>query len=143
MSYLKQPDGPAKRIGTTNRFLIEIEVPTCKKCGSLLVLSECKDYRVFSWLKPAVMQQLEKAGVKVQTAIAPMNGGPICTECAGDKSVYECYCCSRKIKEEEIQESFGWPQEHLCKHCYETVPAKTWDELVNELRESHQYDFNA
>lgn len=65
----------------------------------------------------------------------------ICTQCEKDgKASFTCHLCYEVRPTSDIQQSFGDGDEYLCKHCYETVPAKKWESVVKELYESHRYD---
>lgn len=72
-----------------------------------------------------------------------VDGDPICKECeAAGKADFLCALCEKRYPSSEVKESIGWPAEFLCKNCYETKPAKIWDEKVDELQEDHRYDFD-
>lgn len=67
---------------------------------------------------------------------------PICIECEqAGKSDFLCALCKERKRSNKKQESFGDPSEFLCTDCYETKPAKIWDEKVDELVEAHRYDY--
>jgi len=68
--------------------------------------------------------------------------GPVCSDCKlNTAETFECSHCKQSKPLNESHKSFGAPAEHLCAHCYETVPAKQWEGLVAELEEQHRYDF--
>jgi hypothetical protein len=67
---------------------------------------------------------------------------PVCKGCkAAGAQTFECVSCKHRRPLNESKESFGAPAEHICVHCWETVPAKQWAALVEELTEQHRYDF--
>lgn len=64
----------------------------------------------------------------------------ICSDCESKgKATFECALCQQRHNSDQIQESFGDPAEFLCKTCYSTVPAKTWNEKVDCLEKHHRY----
>lgn len=87
-------------------------------------------------------EQIAKAGIRL---IGRYNSSedPVCKECVdAGATTHECYLCRKQKKSNEIKQSFGCLSPHsLCEECYETVPAKKWDETVKELEENHKYDW--
>lgn len=66
---------------------------------------------------------------------------PVCKSCKDlGAQTFECVSCKQKRPLNESKQSFGAPAEHLCNHCWETVPAKRWAVLVEELEEQHRWD---
>lgn len=68
---------------------------------------------------------------------------PICRACkAADVGSFKCALCEQERKSSQSEEVFGFGDgaDHLCKPCYETTPAKAWNEKCDELEKSHQYD---
>lgn len=85
--------------------------------------------------------QMKNAGI-VFTSNVSVDDKLICVECeASGKADFKCELCGERRPTNLIQESFGYPPEFLCKVCYETVPAKQWDEKTDELYDQHKYDF--
>jgi hypothetical protein len=85
--------------------------------------------------------QRERAGIQA-LAFWHENNFPVCVGCKdAGKQTFECAHCKQARPLNESHESFGSPAEHLCVHCYSTVPAKQWEGLVAELEEQHRYDF--
>lgn len=86
--------------------------------------------------------QLKRMGGVSGSGIEDKDGDRICQECANaGRATFVCALCKTERSSADEQESFGDPLEQLYKVCYETVPAKKWDEEVEKLREVHQYDF--
>jgi len=85
--------------------------------------------------------QMKRAGF-VYSTNTEVDGKPICIECkdAGKVDILCAMCKERKPCDKE-KDSFGYPPEYLCVDCYETVPAKKWDDKVDDLNASHRYDF--
>ena len=85
--------------------------------------------------------QMKRAGF-VYSTNTEVDGECICIECKDAGKVYIlCALCNERKPSDKEQESFGYPPEYLCKDCYETKPAKIWEEKCDELRDSHRYDF--
>ena len=55
--------------------------------------------------------------------------------------LYSCSLCGIDYLESEIEEKVGYPPEYICKHCYETVPAKEYDEHTSKLHNEHRWDY--
>jgi hypothetical protein len=86
--------------------------------------------------------QMRKLGV-VYTSKVQIEDDTICVECekAGLAS-FTCNMCKQKRSSDALQESFGiFPTEYLCKNCYNTAPASTWEKEVNRLNQEHRWDF--
>jgi len=72
-----------------------------------------------------------------------VNGNYVCETCHKDgKLNVTCALCGQTRKSSELQETIGDPPEYLCLPCYKTVPAQVWAMKVDELMDSHQYDFD-
>jgi hypothetical protein len=85
--------------------------------------------------------QRDRAGIQ-KFAYWHEPGKPVCVGCKDTAAqTFECAHCKQARALNESHESFGSPAEHLCVHCYSTVPAKQWEGLVAELEEQHRYDF--
>ena len=85
--------------------------------------------------------QMKAAGLVYSTNTL-VDNEPICLECEqGGKADFLCAMCEERKISDKKQKQFGDPAEFLCKDCYETKPAKVWDEKVDELQEAHRYDF--
>lgn len=55
--------------------------------------------------------------------------------------LYSCSLCGVDYLESEIEEKVGYPPEYVCKHCYETVSAKEYNEHVGWLHDQHRWDY--
>jgi len=65
----------------------------------------------------------------------------ICQGCADSgKANFLCALCNERKSSNKKQESFGDPPEYLCRDCYESISAKTWDDKEKELSEEHRWD---
>ena len=65
----------------------------------------------------------------------------ICTQCAAEGVTFKCSACKETRNADQLYEAIGDPADFLCLPCYETVPAKKWDELMKQLRQQHQHDY--
>lgn len=141
---VKQPDDYIpKRVGP-DCYLIKIKVLVCRKCGVALLPSTFPEdaYWGFPHLQPTIVSQLKRAGVHLQSAVGTVEGGPICSKCVEENPIYKCYLCGERRKKDELQVSYGYPADHLCKYCYDTVSAKLWDATVKDLEEDHRHDWD-
>jgi len=88
-----------------------------------------------------VDSQLERANIAV-ASITKQDDAFVCKECVkAGKITFECVACKQRKPTSKVKDDFGYPPEHLCIDCYETMPAKQWDELVEKLEEVHRYDY--
>jgi len=55
--------------------------------------------------------------------------------------LYPCSLCEVDYPESELEDQIGCPPEYVCKHCYETISAKEYDEHVGKLRDKHRLDY--
>lgn len=62
-----------------------------------------------------------------------------CEKCVEEGLVgFTCAICKQKRSSDQIQEEHEG--EIACTVCYETLPAKEWDQHINRVYESHRYD---
>ena len=117
-----------------------VEAKKCHLCKKIMLPKT--DRGVFpNYIHMNQDAQMGRAGF-VYSTNTEVDGECICIECkdAGKVDILCALCNERKPSDKE-QESFGYPPEYLCKDCYETKPAKVWEEKCDELRDSHRYDF--
>jgi hypothetical protein len=93
-----------------------------------------------SYVRANFDAQMERAGIP---RIGSWNeSAPVCSKCHESGTVSgECSICHEQRPLSAMEESIGMPAEHMCKPCYESVPAKKWKEELNRLHESHRWDF--
>jgi hypothetical protein len=121
-------------------MLFQLETRKCPSCGKPMIKRDKAGLfpRVLSNNQDA---QNKKLGV-VYVSRAKMDGEDICEECElSGKSYFTCCLCGEKRTSDRLEDSYGDPAEYLCKDCYETVPAKQWDEKVKKLQDAHRWDF--
>lgn len=83
--------------------------------------------------------QMKKAGMEFKGSVF-VKGSHICKKCEeSGKATIKCELCGETKSSVKIQESFG-EGSFLCSDCYETIPAKQWDEKYEELLEEHKWD---
>jgi len=118
-----------------------IETKKCKCCEKIMV-AKLGYYSIFpKYMRINQEAQMKAAGFVYSTSIL-VDDEPICLECEqSGKADFLCAMCDERKTTDKKQESFGDPAEFLCKDCYETKPAKVWDEKVDELQDAHRYDF--
>jgi len=121
-----------------------VELRPCAVCKRKTVWNLGKDpwQRTFPcYIRATFERQIAKTDIRF---VGGTNGDrePVCIDCVKAGAITcECALCGKSKPSSEMEESVGDPPEHLCKSCYETVPAKIWDENLAALEESHKYDF--
>ena len=86
--------------------------------------------------------QAKELGIKFISG-KEFNYKKYCTECVeGGKAEFKCFHCKEIKNSGLIQESIGASDcaDHICKDCYETLTAKEWDSIIEEMEEDHKYD---
>ncbi len=93
-----------------------------------------------AWYLANFDAQMERAGVAL---VGSWNDGdPVYSACHDAGTVTgECTLCHEQRKLSDMEESIGMSAEHMCKPCYETVPAKSWKAELDRLNESHRWDW--
>lgn len=87
--------------------------------------------------------QCSRVNMSIQSYINDKNHQYICENCVETGTTsFICALCGKEHTTDKIKESFGDPTEYLCKICYETVPAKKWEEAMDRLDKKHMYDFD-
>lgn len=117
-----------------------IQLETCSCCKKPMMKEA--PYGVFpNWLKLNQKEQAIKADIQIFHSTIGYD--KICKKCVEDGIVtFECHLCNTKKPLNKIQKEIGSPSDYLCSDCYETIPAKMWDEKIEEMEENHKYDFN-
>lgn len=135
---------PMRGKGRYIEFLLEGR--ECHLCNAIM-LKKTKPEHSYDGLFPNYVRinqeaQMKAAGITFQSSVK-VDDEPICKECAeAGKADFLCAMCEQRKPTSKINESYGDPAEYLCKDCYETVPAKVWDEKLDQLSEAHRYDFD-
>ena len=118
-----------------------IEAKKCKCCEKIMV-TKLGYHSIFPKYMRINQEAQMKAAEFVYSTSTLVDDEPICLECEqAGKADFLCAMCDERKTTDKKQESFGDPAEFLCKDCYETKPAKVWDEKVDELQDAHRYDF--
>lgn len=116
-----------------------LKTEMCPKCLKTMMKEDKLRYSgVFPvWRELNQQSQMKKAGIVFQSMVKS-NNRYICVECAeGNKATIHCALCKQDKPSNKQKESFGCdPAEFLCSDCYETVPAKVWEEKVEKLQEN-------
>lgn len=120
-----------------------IPVNRCKECSSLMVLREKAPYIFSKHITMTQLAQVKRLGLKFQHNDSILKEDLVCTECFSAGAVtFRCSLCDQIKTTDKIQESVGYlPSEYLCKDCYATTPAIEWENKLEELHESHKYDY--
>ena len=123
--------------------LFAAKITECSICHKLMVKRLKFPNSSFfpMWRNNDQDAQMTRAGF-VYISDIKVDDNYICVECKQQgKADFKCELCDERKPTSKIQESFGNPSVFLCRDCYETVPAKIWDEKCDELEEEHRYDF--
>jgi len=118
-----------------------IEAKKCECCEKIMV-AKLSYYSIFPKYVRINQEAQMKAADFVYSTSTLVDDEPICLECEqAGKADFLCAMCDERKTTDKKEKSFGDPAEFLCKDCYETKPAKVWDEKVDELQDAHRYDF--
>jgi len=91
------------------------------------------------WVEMNQDAQMKRGGL-VYVGNTKTHNGLMCQGCEKDgKGEFRCELCFEMKPTNKIEERFGDPTDFLCTDCYESAPAKIWDEKVDELESEHQY----
>lgn len=130
--------------------LIGVHTDQCPICKKIMLKSPTKElqkyesiYGSYTYGGNTLLAQCQRAGFVLISDRTDKENNLICNECADSgKGTFICFNCKKELTSDLIQQSYGFPPDRLCKNCYETVCAKTWDELDKKLNEMHQYDWD-
>ena len=137
-------------VGHDNLALIGIQVDQCPICKKQMIKTDIKQLVKLqsNWggaLKDAgntIEAQCKRADLMIKSCYNSKYNEPICKECeSSGKRTFICCHCKTERRSHLIQEIYGDPPDYLCKICYETIPAKTWNDLDKQLTAEHQYDW--
>jgi hypothetical protein len=118
----------------------------CGGCERWMV-EPLSDYKPFpGYFLSSFVAQVKAAGWAINGYATKSVDGkdvPICKDCKeADVGDFVCALCGQARKSSQVQEAYGYGGngDYLCKPCYESVPAKRWDDRCDELEKAHQYD---
>jgi len=118
----------------------ELRTETCHCCGKQMMAKDKSNLFPFLFAE-SQEAQMKKQGVAFRSS-SEKDNKRICIECeAKGLASFVCALCGERKSSSNVQESFGYPAEYLCKDCYSTVSAEIWENKIEELSESHRYDF--
>ena len=123
---------------------VHVLLHKCSTCGRwMLNKSAERANNVFATEHFELLQEyLALADWRLRSDVTDRNGSEICEQCASeDKGSFECALCGEVRESSQKVRSVGDPPEFLCMVCYETKPAKVWEEKYKELLEAHRYDY--
>jgi len=135
-----------------NKAKMLVDLGKCSICGKKMLKITAKmagnltslNFNLFPhYYVHNLRAQMNRAFIVFQSNMKDKNNNYICEECVKEgKSTFVCALCGEKRSSDLREESFGDPPEFLCKICYETVPAKIWEEKKEELYNTHRWDFD-
>jgi hypothetical protein len=125
-----------------NYALMLVCISECPICKKPMVYIGKDHWRLFpSYWKLQAKTQIQRAGWTIESN-EKQEGEYVCIECLkAGKITFVCSLCEIRKPTSKIQESIGYPPEHLCIDCYETKTAKEWEEILTKLKAKHTYDF--
>lgn len=130
--------------GGTIYVSVLIEAKQCHICKNVMVRKGTAYFNgghFPNWRDMTLEKQVEAADLRIESR-AIVDGHYICQTCCDEgKADFLCALCNIRRPSTEIKQSFGEPAEYLCGTCYNTVPAKIWEEKSDTLTQLHQYDF--
>ena len=124
-----------------------VPLTKCPSCEEIMLKRYSFNWSGFESIFPAqhgarLKEQLLRAGILIYSKFKNKDDQFICVDCAkAGKDTFTCYLCEEERTSDLRETQFGDPPEYLCTVCYESVPAKVWDEAEDKLRKSHRYDF--
>lgn len=119
-----------------------VRLHKCAVCGKPTVPKLQENYRspFPAYYRANFDAQMERAGIALLGSWGDMD--PVCSVCHEAGTITgECTLCHEQRKLSDMEESVGMLAEHMCKPCYETVPAKQWADELKRLEESHRWDW--
>ena len=119
--------------------IVLVATSTCSNCKrTMMRTGKGADFPAF-WRagRRAQMQRANWGEVAYETSSSNL---ALCTDCVPAAAAFKCALCERD-RCGAAERSYGYPAEHLCTTCYETVPAKVWHDKDSELEDKHRYDF--
>ena len=118
-----------------------IHANPCRICKRIMIEKDKGNLFAHEFFN-AQDSQMHSAGLVFESNIKIEGHYAICQKCAdAGKADFLCALCNTRKKTDKIQESIGDPPEHLCKDCYNTITANVWEKKVDELIETHRYDY--
>lgn len=122
-----------------------LKLDKCVACHTLVMAIVTKVYSPFPIrLDQDQRRQMQAAGIQeIGGYTYEPREGPLCVKCTKQGlGRFKCWHCEQERPVSQQHEQFGDPPDFLCTVCYETLPAKTWDEVIKELGEVHRWDYS-
>lgn len=118
----------------------ELEVIECPVCKTPMMNKDKLNLFSRVWGKTQE-EQMKKLGVVFRSR-AKIDDEYICVNCQKQgKASFFCALCHERKPSDKLHESYGYPPEYLCTDCYRNVPAEVWDKKIEELYDSHRWDY--
>jgi hypothetical protein len=127
--------------------LVLVEIAKCPTCDHFMLKGDLERLEGFTpyWEKVTITVQAERAGWRWWSWQRNSEGRHICQTCASEgKATFRCSLCKQERSSSQKHTSIGHPDgaDHLCAVCYETVPAKKWQEKYDALSDEHRWDWD-
>lgn len=120
--------------------LFMLQIYRCEICNRLCMHSPVGAFP--SYNRNNQEAQMKRAGI-VALGYSGTEQEPVCAVCVSENKItITCAICNETRSANDVEERVGSPPEFLCKFCYETVSAKAWQDKMDELRDSHQWDYS-
>lgn len=122
--------------------VFEIELDRCAICERAMVPLAATRANVWPvFYSDTLEAQAKRGGFPIASNLT-RDGDAICRACAQEgRAGFTCAHCEQFRTTDQAVRVFGIDdQDVLCQTCYETVPAKQWDGVVQTLHDRHRYD---
>lgn len=121
-----------------------VEAKECHLCKKVMIKEGCPltcGGSFPNYQNLDIKKQAENVGMTFISDLE-VDDKPICIECKeAGKADFLCAICKERKLTDRVHKSFGlYNIDFLCEDCYETVPAKTWEEKEDQLYSAHRYD---
>jgi len=118
-----------------------LEGHRCPLCGVVMIPKVGNGFPLYNLYTQT--EQVKKARLKFEGLASPVYGDQVlCEDCSKTEVKFQCSHCEQTQGMDQVKQMIGAdPADYLCLTCFKTVTAEKWEDLVDELRERHRYDY--
>jgi hypothetical protein len=121
---------------------IEVKVSKCPICNRSMIDRQWKRIDEYRMVVNGLADWTKARGIVYNSDVKDSEDEEICEICKSKgKANFRCALCNEIKPSSKSKKSFGYPAEHLCIDCYNSVTVAVWEDKENELHDLHQYDF--
>lgn len=120
-------------------YSLAVPVLDCSHCRKWMVSGKLVEaaFDIDPWFEGFMIAQVTTKKCVIMSS-ALKNGKRLCQPCLEYNAVgVRCYACSKEVPGSFFVRIFGNFEIGLCCTCYETMPAKQWEEKVAWLSKCH------